>query len=168
MRAALILLALLLAGCGEGGLPPLPVMHVDASFPKGGLANVIVVDAVDRLALTGAVLVAPDGRRTAASDIDVAAQPSTGSQRLLGSASFGGEVFGTPTAPGIGSPRFLGGAPQASGRLLAVVSTASVPVADPVGYARDWPGYKLRLTFGRPPGATEEREIAAPAPPPSG
>jgi hypothetical protein len=168
--AAAILLSLLVAGCGDEGLPPLPVMRVEASFPKLGIANVIVVDAVDRLPLTAASLVAPDGKATPASDIDVRDRPVTGSQRLLGTGAFSGEVFAPATAsvPNTGSPQFLGGAPQATSRLLAVISTASVPVNDPVGYGRQWQQYKIRLTFGRQPGPVEEREIAAPAPPPPG
>ena len=168
MRVAVAMLfCSLLVGCGEEGLQPLPVMHVEAGFPKLGLADVIVVDAVDRLALTSATLVDPDGKAAPASDIEVKDRPSMGSQRLLGSAAYTGEVFAPATSftPNTGSPSFLGGAPQASSRLLAVISTASLPVPDPVGYARDWQRYRIRLTFGRPPGEVEEREIAAPPPP---
>lgn len=164
--AAAIFLCLFCAGCGEEGLPPLPVMHASASFPKLGLANVIVVDAVDRLALSGAALLAPDGAATPASDIDVRQQPSMGSQSLLGTGAYSGEVFAPGTAPTTitGSPTFLGGAPQARSHLLAAISTASIPVPDPVAYERDWRAYRIRLSFGRPPGEVEQREIAAPPP----
>jgi hypothetical protein len=49
--------------------------------------------------------------------------------------------------------------------LLAVVSTASIPLPDPVAYRRDWQKYRIRLRFGDPP-QVETREIDAPAPPP--
>ena len=167
--AAAIFLCLFVAGCGDEGLPPLPVMHVEAGFPKFGIANVIVVDAVDRLPLTDATLLAPDGRTSPASDIEVRNSPVTGSQRLLGSGAFSGEVFATAASPtpNTGTPEFLGGAPQSTSRLLAAMSTASLPISDPVGYARNWRQYKIRLTFGRPPGEVETRVIAAPAPPAS-
>jgi hypothetical protein len=167
MRAAAAICVLfMLAGCGEGGLSPLPVMQASASFPKLGIANVIVVDAVDRLALTDAVLVAPDGKVTQPTDLDVRPRPRMGSQRLLGSGAFEGEMFApaeTPT-PTTGSPVFPGGAPNATSHLLAVISTASIPVPDPVDYRLNWQKYRIRLTFGRPPGEVEERQLAAPPP----
>ena len=55
-------------------------------------------------------------------------------------------------------------APQSQTRLLAIVSTASIPVPDPVAYRRDWQKFRIRLHFGSPP-QLETREIAAPAPP---
>ncbi|HEX6442374.1 MAG TPA: hypothetical protein VF007_09330, partial [Stellaceae bacterium] len=52
-------------------------------------------------------------------------------------------------------------------RLLTTVSSATIPLPDPVAYRRDWTRYRLRLSFGTPPGAVETREIAAPEPPPN-
>jgi len=45
------------------------------------------------------------------------------------------------------------------------VSRAEIALPDPVAYRRDWTRYRLRLTFGSPPGQSEIREIAAPQPP---
>jgi hypothetical protein len=48
------------------------------------------------------------------------------------------------------------------------VSTADIPLPDPVAYRRDWRKYRIRLTFGTLPGEIETHEIAAPEPPPPG
>jgi hypothetical protein len=52
--------------------------------------------------------------------------------------------------------------------LLAIVSSATIPLPDPVAYRRDWARYRIRVTFGTPPDQLETREIAAPEPPPAG
>src|SRR5262249_29378937 len=66
--AAPFLMLVLLAGCGaESGLPPLPSDQVRARFPPGGVVNSIEIDAVNRLPLRTAELVAPDGQATPAS-----------------------------------------------------------------------------------------------------
>jgi len=62
----------------------------------------------------------------------------------------------------------IGAALQGEVQLLATVSTAEIPLPDPVAYRRDWTNYRIRLTFGTPPGDVETREIAAPEPPPPG
>jgi hypothetical protein len=51
-------------------------------------------------------------------------------------------------------------------QLLATVSSAEIALPDPVVYRRDWRRYRIRLTFGTPPGEVETREIPAPEPPP--
>ncbi len=51
-------------------------------------------------------------------------------------------------------------------QLLAMVSRADIPLPDPVAYRRDWREWRIRLTFGTPPGELETRIIAAPEPPP--
>ena len=55
---------------------------------------------------------------------------------------------------------------QGQEQLLAMVSNAQISLPDPVAYRRDWANYRIRLTFGTPPGAIETQEIPAPAPPP--
>ena len=45
---------------------------------------------------------------------------------------------------------------------------ASISLPDPVEYLRDWRSYRIRLSFGDPPGETETREVAGPEPPPGG
>src|SRR6266705_912465 len=83
MRRVLPLLLpfVLVAGCDGGGLPPGPAGPVGATaqlragFPLRGLADTIVIDAIDRLPLRMAELVAPGGAVTPAGNIDVAASP---------------------------------------------------------------------------------------------
>ena len=77
---AVLLPLLSIAGCDGGGAPPPgplgPTEGLRASFPKGGLADSIRVDAIERLPLRAAVLVAPDGAAVPAGDIDVTDSPS--------------------------------------------------------------------------------------------
>jgi hypothetical protein len=154
--ACLSLLAFL-AGCG-GGPAPLPTGRISAFFPPGGVADTIEVDAIDRLALREAELVAPDGRTTRAQSIVAQPAPAAGATVALPSgASFGGGVAGTATGPGS-----VGSGVQTEGRLLATVSQATIAVPDPAAYRRDWQRYRIRLRFGAPDG--ESRVLAAPPP----
>jgi hypothetical protein len=50
--------------------------------------------------------------------------------------------------------------------LRLMVSTADIPLPDPVAYRRDWEKYRVRLSFGLGGGELDVREIAAPTPPP--
>ena len=59
-----------------------------------------------------------------------------------------------------------GAALQANRQLLAMISRADIPLPDPVAYRRDWRDWRVRLTFGTPPGELETLVIAAPEPPP--
>ena len=65
-------------------------------------------------------------------------------------------------------PGLKAGATGQRAVLLAMLSTASIPLPDEVEYRRDWRSYRIRLTFGDPPGEVETRELAAPEPPPGG
>jgi hypothetical protein len=165
-RTAGLAIILLLAACGGAGPTPLPSEQLRASFPAGGLANVIAVDAVDRLPLRQAELIAPDGHATNATSLTANPAPTQNFSQQVPASPYAGANFGVSS---IGSnalsPGFVGAAPQTQTRLLAVVSTASIPVADPVAYRRDWQKYRIRLRLGDPPQA-ETREIAAPEPPP--
>ena len=174
LPAALLLPLLPIAGCDEvAALPPGPpppagaAAELAAGFPVGGVADTIVVTAVDRLPLRGAELVAPDGAATPASYIDVAASPrlATG-QRMVGNSWERTIASGAAApAPALGFGEG-GAAVESREQLLANFSTADIPLPDPVVYRRDWARYRLRLTFGTPPGRVERRELAAPAPPP--
>jgi hypothetical protein len=160
----LTIMALCLAGCG-GGLAPLPTEQVTAGFPPHGIADTIRIDATDRLALREAGLIAPDGKATRATTIDVRPTPSVTTSQNLGNDPYAGDVFGVGN---IGPPAALpvpaGGAPQTRTQLLLMLSTADILLPDPVAYRRDWIRWHIRLVFGIPP-TTVIRDIPAPAPP---
>jgi len=164
MRQILTLLPLLLiAACEGGGLAPLPVDQVTASFPPHGITDVIVIDATDRLPLRAATLIAPDGNSVPADGIDVNARPR--SERGLAATT-------DPTHGGLGdlvqSGPPLIPAIHSEGQLLTTISKASITLPDAIAYRRDWQRYRIRLDFGVPPGAVETQEIAAPEPPLAG
>src|SRR5271169_4218968 len=168
MRLATCLaIILLLADCSGACSGPVPANPVRASFPTGGLVNVIAVDAVDRLPLRQAELIAPDGHATAASSVTANPAPTQSFSQQFPTGLYSSTQFGVSS---IGSnalsPGVVGAAPQTQTQLLAVASTASIQLPDPVAYRRDWQKYRIRLRFGDPP-QVETREIAAPAPPPS-
>lgn len=173
MRAAAgVLTVLLVAACSGAGAPPtaLPTDRARASFPAGGIADTIEIDAVDRLPLRSAELVAPGGAATPATAIAANPAPSESLFQQSPNGPYAGTA-GTAFAVGsIGSnalaPAVVGAAPRTETKLLAVVSTASIALPDPVAYRRDWQKYRIRLRFGDPPGQVETREIAAPEPPP--
>jgi hypothetical protein len=169
MRTACLVLSLFfLAACGAAGLPPLPTHRVSASFPPPSLVNtgpadVIVVDALDRLPLRRAELVAPDGRITPAGAIEV--NPAPGFRKYQAPAAFpyGGAFSGVGPREEL-LPVPVGAAPQIDSRLLAMHSIATIALPDPAAYARDWRRYRIRLTYGTPPAPLESETIAAPAP----
>ncbi|MFZ3234108.1 MAG: hypothetical protein WA184_01910 [Stellaceae bacterium] len=156
---------LLLAGCGGGGPAPLPNDQIRAGFPPGGIVNQIVVDATDRLALRSAELVAPDGHVTPALSITANPAPTDTFSQEFPNSPYAGANFGVAN---IGSnalsPGVVGAAPSTQTKLLAIVSSASIELPDPVAYRRNWQKYRIRLRFGDPPQA-DTREIDAPAPP---
>jgi hypothetical protein len=162
---------LLIAGCEGGGAPPPgplgPTVQLRAGFPRGGLADTIAIDAIDRLPLRAAELVSPTGTTTPASNIDVDASPrfATG-QWLAGDPWRNALAGGGPATALTMQHAEAGAALQGQQQLLATVSSAEIALPDPVAYRRDWGKYRIRLTFGTPPGEVETREIAAPEPPP--
>ena len=168
MRLALCLAIIpLLAACGGEGPASPPGEQISASFPAGGIADVIAIDATDRLPLRQAELIAPDGRATLAASVTANPSPTENFSQQSPTGAYSGSQFGVSS---IGSnalsPGVVGAAPQTQTQLLAVASTASIPLPDPVAYRRGWQKYRIRLRFGDPP-QVETREIAAPAPPPS-
>jgi hypothetical protein len=156
-----------IAACTDAP-PPLavPPPSVTATFPPGGLANVIQVNALDALPLRTAELVAPDGATTPASSIDVEANPVT----LAGQ-----RAFNDPWRTSSIGPNGINAAPQATTdpavysqhQLLMTISTAQIAPADPVAYRRDWQNYKVRLGFAGSGHQLDMREIPAPEPPPN-
>ena len=165
MKIIACLVAALLAACAGSGPTPSPNDQIRADFPPGGIADRIEVTAVDRLALRGAELVAPDGHVTPALSINVNPTPTTGFSQGAWAAPITSANYGVSS---IGSnaltPNVVGAAPQSQTTLLAMVSTASIQLPDPIAYRRDWQQYRIRLRLGDPP-QMETREIAAPAPP---
>lgn len=164
-----------LAGCdGGGGFsspdpansgPPAPVAQLRVRF--GGLVDTIDVGAVERLPLRAAELVAPDGAATPASAISVDASPRLATGQWARSNPWQDPVTGNSALAALTMRNAQAGAAlQSQQQLLAVVSSAEIALPDPVAYRRDWEKYRIRLTFGTPPGEVEFREIAAPAPPP--
>lgn len=164
---ALLMLAVLTACGAESGLSPLPTDQVRARFPPGGVANVIEIDAADRLPLRTAELVAPDGQATPASYLHVDPSPSVTFYQRFPDSPYGGGTFGLgDLAAGVPFPADLAGAPQGDAKLLAMISTASIPLPDEVEYRREWRSYRIFLSFGDMPGEVERRVLPAPEPPP--
>jgi hypothetical protein len=145
----------------------LPTDQIRAEFPPGGIANQIEIRAIDRLPLRGAELVAPDGRTTPALSIIANRAPTQTFSSEFPSGTGNGPNYGVSS---IGSnaltPNIVGAASVTETKLLAIVSTASIQLPDPLAYRGDWRHYRIRLTLGTPPDV-ETREIAAPAPPPA-
>jgi hypothetical protein len=170
MRGIVCLATLvLLAACTDDGSPLLPSDQIRARFPPGGVVDVIEVDAVDRLPLRKAELIAPDGQVIPASYLNVNPSPSITANQEFPNGPYAGTAFGVGNiAVGVPLPTLTGEAPQQRVVFLEMVATASIPLPDPVEYRRDWRGYRIRLSFGDPPGEVESRELAAPEPPPGG
>jgi hypothetical protein len=168
MRFALSLMMLtVVTACGaETGLPPLPTDQATARFPPGGVVDVIEVDAVNRLPLRTAELIAPDGESTPASYLHVNPSPDvTFYQRFL--SFYEGNYFAVgPLAAGEPDPVALTSAPQGRAQLLEMVSTASIPLPDEIAYRREWRSYRIFLSFGDLAGEVERRVLPAPEPPP--
>jgi hypothetical protein len=159
----------LLAACTDDGSPRLAGDQTRVRFPAGGVVDVIEVDAVDRLPLHKVELVAPDGLTTPASYLNVNPAPGVTSSQGLPNGPYAGNALGVGNiAAGGPLPALTGGAPQQRTAFLAMVSNATIPLPDPVEYRRAWQGYRVRLTFGDPPGDVETKEVDAPEPPPGG
>jgi hypothetical protein len=168
MRTAVLMLTLaLVSACApEGGLPPLPTDQVRARFPPGGVVNSIEIDAIDRLPLRTAELVSPDGQATPASYLHVNPSPSVAFYQRRIDTPYEGNVFGIGNLAPV--PGVVSGAPQGDTQLLAMASTASIPVPDEIEYRRDWRSYRIFLSFGDLAGEVERRVLPAPEPPPKG
>jgi hypothetical protein len=169
MRRLLPILPLLVALAACTDAPPpgadIPQQGVTASFPPGAVVNVIQVDARDSAPLRAAELVAPDGSTTPANWLNVDPNP----QRLTGQDAVAdpwrSSGFGTngisPLPTTTGAPNFA----RSQNQLLMMISTADIPLPDPVVYRQDWAKYKIRLSFAAGD-QLDVREIPAPAPPP--
>ena len=162
MKIIACLVAVLLAACAGSGPTPSPNDQIRADFPPGGIADRIEVTAVDRLALRGAELVAPDGHVTPALSINVNPTPTKGFSQGAWAAPITSANYGVSS---IGSnaltPNVVGAAPQSQTTLLAMVSTASIQLPDPIAYRRDWQQYRIRLRLGDPPQNGDARDCGS-------
>src|SRR5262245_24699945 len=123
-----LLVAAALVACADDGLAPVATDQVRARFPPGGVVDVIEVDALDRLPLRKAELVAPDGRATPASYLNVIPSPGMTLDREFTSSPYAGNAFGYGNiTPNLTTPGFAA-ASQQRVALLAMVSTASIPL----------------------------------------
>jgi hypothetical protein len=147
-------------------LAPLPTDQVRARFPPGGVVNSVEIDAIDRLPLRTAELVSPDGQATPASYLHVNPSPSVAFYQRRIDTPYEGNIFGIGNIAPV--PGVVSGAPQGDAQLLAMVSTASIPVPDEIEYRRDWRSYRIFLSFGDLAGEVERRVLPAPEPPPKG
>jgi len=164
-----ILPIVLLAACVDDGLSPLASDQVRVRFPAGGVVDVIEVDAINRLPLRKAELVSPDGQSTPASYLNVNPSPSVTSYQAMPNEPYASARLGIGNiAPGTQLTAVTGGAPQQRATFLVIVSSASIPLPDPVEYRRGWRNYRIRLSFGDAPDEVETRKVEAPEPPPGG
>jgi hypothetical protein len=179
---AAALIALSIVGCEGGGTPPsTPAASQPGSLPPGpatlttqmqvgfgGLVDTIQVSAIEQLPLREAALVAPDGTIVPANDITVSANPSiaTGQWSLANRWDYAASPDNALAALTLPNAQ-AGAALYSNQQLLAMVSRASILLPDPVAYRRDWRDWRVRLTFGTPPGELQTYVIAAPEPPPS-
>jgi hypothetical protein len=147
----------LIAGCDSGGASPSgPSEQVHAAFPQGGIVDTIAIDAIDRLPLRAAELIAADGATIPARDIDVTASPTFAAGQWAAGNPWQTALAGAESTAALTMPNTQAGAAlQGQQQLLATVSTAEIALPDPVAYRRDWRKYRIRLTFGTPPGETE-------------
>lgn len=167
---------IVLAGCEGGapaggppqaaGAPTGAVAQVRAWFPPHGVVDTIVVSAVERLPLRAAELIAPDGTATPAGYVNSEPAPRVAVGQWGTSHSWQDSVSGNNALAALALPSGVGQAALRSDQqLLAIASTADIPLPDPVLYRRDWQHYRIRLVFGPTPDQQESQEISAPAPP---
>jgi hypothetical protein len=164
MRRLSICLCLLVAltACADAPQPSMPEQAVTASFPRGGIANLIRVDALDTLPLRSAELVAPDGTTTASTYLNVNKMPETTNGEATLNDPWRSSMLGTNGIPQQANVP-LAAAYRSKQTLLLMVSVAEIPLPDPEAYRRDWAHYRIRVTLGD---ASDTREISAPQPPP--
>lgn len=166
--APLLPLLTVLGACSAGDSaapPPAATAELHVGFPSGGVADTITVTAVERLPLSAAELVAPDGATTPADWVDANAGPRVRTGQLVAGNPWETALTGTSAVAALTTPNAEANAAlRGQVQMLATVSQAQIPLPDPVAYRRDWANYRVRLSFGTPPGEVETQEIAAPAP----
>jgi hypothetical protein len=166
-RRAAILLALTLA-LSACGAPPVSVAdypvfgQVKAAFVNGQDQHVILVRALDRLALTDATLILPDATRIPAESIDTQPNPTTSSfgqgDRTFALVAnqvqaIGGDV---PMPPNPGNP------PVTTTMIGQVASVALIRLPDLADYREIWQQAKIQVRLGL---GSDSRTEMLPAPP---
>lgn len=150
MRSLLApLMLLLIAGCAgdDSDASAAAPYGVTARFEPGGLADVIVVSAVDWRPMRRAELVDPDGERVPAYSLDVVASPwSAGS-------------------PGVESLMSTPGAVRVVTQAKVMRSTALIRLPNPMLYARSWRDSHIEVVLGDPDAGEETLTLPAPPPP---
>ena len=163
-----LLLVIATAACDAGSAPPSgpPASAAQVRVGFGGLVDTIEVAALERLPLRAAELVAPDGSATPSGPITVDDAPRSAVGQWATANPWKDPVTGDNSlgALSLRQPQ-SGAALWGQERILAMASNAQILLPDPVAYRRDWADYRIRLTFGTPPGI-ETQELPAPAPPP--
>jgi len=163
-----LLCSLALSACtGGNAAPPSQAVgpELQIGFPKGGLADTITITVIDRLPLRAAELVGPDGSTVKSDSINVASAPAVRTGQSVANLSET-PLSGMSAASVLTTPEALvNAALYGQVELQAMVSQADIALPDPVAYKRDWMNYRVRLSFGTPPGEIETREVAAPEPP---
>jgi hypothetical protein len=168
MRGLFLVLLVALTGCGGAAPPPgPPASAAQVRIGFGGLVDTIEVAAIERLPLRTAELVAPDGSATSSGPITVDDMPRFATGQWAASNTWKDPVTGDNAllALSLRQPQ-AGAALRGQEQILAMASSTQILLPDPVAYRRDWANYRIRLTFGTPPGAVEVQELPAPAPPP--
>jgi hypothetical protein len=133
--------------------------EVKVLFALGQDVQVINIRALDRLPITAAVLVLPDGERVAAYSIDHVANPSVTNRLTLGGPSNNVATLGSgpPTLAGPGLP-----APTTT-LIGQIASVGLIRVPDMETYRADWKTAKVEVHLGLAP---DERVEVLPAPQP--
>jgi hypothetical protein len=156
LRRIAALLVLLVAACAPAAPP-------QASLSAGLLPDgaSIEIRARDRLPLTAARLVLPDGTTIAADRLFAAPPPGSGPERPgVGVGASGGSSSGIGTGVMFSVP--LEWFTRSSTPAL-IDSAARIAIPDPAA----WPDLagraRLELDFGKPPGETRRATMPAPA-----
>src|SRR5207237_4792260 len=111
------------------------------------------VPGIARLPVRAAALVAPDGAVIPADWIQVNASPRVAAGQWVAGNPWETSLTGSSAAAALTTPNAeVNAALRSQVQLLANLSQAEIPLPDPLAYRRDWANYRVRLTFGTPPG----------------
>ncbi len=170
MRRFLMILPAIvgLAACAGGGPPPqlVPTPSERAGFPPGSVIDVIRVDTVDPLPLRVAELVAPDGTDDSGAFARCRGQPAHDRRDQRDRRPVAQQPDRRQRQRPAAGRQGTAATYRSESEVLLTISTADIALPDPVAYRRDWPTYRIRLSFGAPGNQLDLRELPAPEPPP--